>query len=473
MQSSDFSAKEKLRTFLSPRLTDKRVVILGFAREGQSTYRLLRSFFPSLPILILDREAPSDHKIKSLLLEDGNVKSDFSSTYLSHFCGTDIIFKTPGIPSLLVEIQDAVTKGAYLTSQTDVFFSLFGSQIIAVTGTKGKSTASKVISHVLEVLGRKTLFIGNIGRPAFDALERLTTDTDIVYETSSHQCEGLRVGPHVGVFLNLFQDHLDYYVSQASYGEAKLQLFIHQKPEDVCIYHVADVNVSRLLTTIPAKKYGYSLHKMSGSITYVSQGWVVTTLRGFEEAIIETKEIPLLGEHNILNILPSVIIATLRGVKADELKKALRSATPVEKRLETVGIVGGITFVDDALATIPEATIAAVKALGNNVQTLIVGGFDRGQDFSSLATVIAASSIEHLLFFPTTGEKIADAVRVRTQKVKMHPVKNMKDAVGIARMVTHPGKTVLLSTASASFGLFADYRDRSRQYEDAIRKSEE
>lgn len=459
---------EKLHHYLEGLIQNKSVAILGFGREGQSTYRTLRKFFPTLPIMVLDKSETFDPEVQIILSKDPHVRTFLGGEYLSDVVHYDVIFKTPGIPLLLLPIQDAVNRGAYVTSQTDVFFHVFGNQTVAVTGTKGKSTTSKVISDVLRHAHKKSIYIGNIGKPAFDSLDDIDQDTIVVYETSSHQCEGLRVGPHIAVFLNLFTDHLDYYGSFDAYATAKRQLFLLQKETNMCIHNCSDERVNEYIADTPPRKIGFSLEKRTDSSVWIQNDQV----RAFDTDIINTHEIPLLGKHNILNIMPAIIIAHELGVPFTEISEGLKTITPVEKRLETVAVVDDVTYVDDALATIPEATIAALEALGSSVETLIVGGFDRGQDFTDLARAIASSSVRTLIHFPTTGSKIASLVSQHSQTIAMHEVQTMGEAINIAKQNTHPGKTVLLSTGSASFGIFTDYRDRSNQYLRAITQAE-
>ncbi len=461
--------QSKLAQYLTPIVIGKRVAILGMAREGISTYKTLRALFPDLSLVLVDREEHLPEHITSLVKNDSNVKLALGKEHLLGLEGSQVIFKTPGISSLLTPIQDAVGRGAYLTSQTDICFAVFGNQTIAVTGTKGKSTACKVLTHVLATAGKDVLFIGNIGRPAFDSLDGITDQTLIVYETSSHQCEGIRMSPHIAVFLNLFQDHLDYYPSLALYGEAKRQLFSHQQEGDICIYNIQDQGIGGLLAGVRGKRIGFSYEKKQFSSVYVENGEIVVE----GTPLMPTNHVPLLGAHNTLNVMPAIIVANQLGIPKDILLQGLTSLTPVEKRLETIGIAQGITFIDDALATIPEATTAGLAALGDSVETLIVGGFDRGQDFVKLSKAIATSSVHNLILFPTTGEKIASLVKLQSDGISFVSATSMAQAVKIALRVTTKGKTVLLSTASPSFGLFIDYRDRSEQYLEAVREAGE
>lgn len=454
MQSS-----KGLQEFISGLTDGKQVAILGFGREGQSTYRYLRRLFPKIKLTILDQSNELGLTAKELVGRDNNLEFILGSEYLSRLNEFNIIFKSPGVSPYLLEIQKAINQGVKITSQTDILFSLFGPQVIAITGTKGKSTACHVLTQLLETNGKTVLFIGNVGAPALDSVGKITEDAVIVYETSSHQCEGLTVSPHWAVLLNLYQDHLDYYPDLEAYAMAKRQLFFHQKSDDYLLVNVGDKQAVSLTNNIPSTKVGFTLEKDASASVYIENDWIIA----FGEKLMSIREIPLLGIHNILNCLPAVIMGHLLGLENEEIARALRKVRPMVGRLSEVGTVGGVKFIDDALATIPEATIAALEALGPDVTTLIAGGFDRGQDFTQLAKNIAKSHVKHLVLFPTTGEKIAKLVEQFTNDISTSFVSNMDDAVKTALLHTQKGKIVLLSAASASFGLFKDYKDRSEQ----------
>lgn len=455
---------ELLQIKMESLLAGKRIAILGFGREGQSTYRMIRKFFPKLELLILDKVEVLSNDANQLIFADHYVETFLGSDYLEHIGDVEVIFKSPGVSPFLVQIQAAISRGAPITSQTNLLFELFKTQIIAVTGTKGKSTTSNVIAMVLKNCGEDVVFMGNIGSPAFDHVESIHETTKIVYEISSHQCEGLTASPHMGVFLNLFRDHLDYYPSMEAYGLAKRQLFVFQSNQDICIFNINEEPVGKLLHDIEAVKLGFSDHKQLPAVCYIDEGWLMYE----SEKVSPVSEIPLLGKHNLLNVMPAIIVAKQLGIKTQDLRVSLSKIKPVEKRLEVIDVVNGITFIDDALATIPEATIAAIETFGDQLGTLMVGGYDRGQEFNQLAEKIATSNIKNLIVFPTTGTKIAKLVVLHGSGTKIYPASDMHEAVKIALEQTETGKIALLSTASASFGLFKDYRDRSNKFREAL-----
>lgn len=455
---------ESLKSYLTDLIAGRSVAILGFGREGQSTYRTLRHFFPELKLTVLDEATSLPESAAQMLGGDRNSDLVTGPAALTALTNFEVIFKTPGISPYRPEVQAAITKGCKITSQTDAFFHVFGGQVIAVTGTKGKSTTCQILSQVLTLAAREVAFLGNIGSPAFDNLEKINSNSIIIYEISSHQCEGLTVSPHVGVFLNLYQDHLDYYPTLEDYATAKRNLFLHQTAGDYCFANLGDPHVAKLTEGLKSARIGFGFEKTLGTSVYVENDWIIS----FGEKLMPIAEIPLSGRHNILNVMPAISAAHYLGIEVKKLREYLNQVTPVKGRLEEVGSIDGVSFVDDALATIPEATIAAIDAYGTQLETLITGGFDRGQDFTELGARIARSSLKSVILFPTTGAKIMAAVKAHTDRIKFFDVSDMEEAVKIAKQTTQSGKVVLLSCASASFGLFKDYADRSEQYYRAI-----
>jgi UDP-N-acetylmuramoyl-L-alanine---L-glutamate ligase len=460
-------------------LFPRSIAIVGFGREGKSTHVFLRKHHPTVQILIFDES-------ESAVLAD-------IDQYTKVFTGpeafasippVDIVFKTPGIPNSKLRLPPK----AYLTSQADLFVQMFGKQTIAITGTKGKSTTAHIIEHIQKSIKNQCILLGNIGKPALDFVDDIMLTTAIIFEMSSFQCESLHVAPHVAVFTSLYREHLDYYATFEDYAKAKLHLFALQKSDDICIYRSDDSGVANLIATTRSKKIAYSGVSMKDARIFLHDGWI--TYRdddGAEERIIHMQNIPLSGEHMIINSMPGVLIAKLglsaagwKPVSTSDLETALHTIPVLSGRLELIDTVSRIRFYDDALATIPEATMAALDAFGDDVTVLIAGGHERDQDYHSLATRIAQSKITTLILFPTTGKRLGELVQAITTIVNCVQVQSMDEAIEAAytairalREQQQPvpnSPIVLLSTAAPSFGLFADYADRSSQYKAVIAK---
>ena len=404
----------------------KKVLILGYGREGQSTHKFLSQRFPHLQVDTADQKDGPD--------------------YLKKITNYQIIFKTPGIKPHFPEIRRAKKQGKLITSQTQIFFDLCPGKIIGVTGTKGKSTTASLIYHVLSHNKIPSVLVGNIGKPMLDYLPEINSDTWVVAELSSFQLMDLTKSPHIAVLQNIFPDHLDYHQTFTEYWQAKANITLWQKPSDYLIYNSDNRLTKRIATKTKAKTISFSIKK----------------------PLLELKKTRLTGQHNLYNSMPAVTIGRLLKIPDQKIFSAIRSFKMLEHRLELVAIQKGVKFYADTLATIPEATIAALEALKPNVATLIAGGHERQQKYTQLAKKILDSQIEPLVLFPATGKRLGQ--EINSPKIKHFLVNSMSEAVKLAFKHTPEGKICLLSPAAPSFTLFKDYQDEAEQYKKEITK---
>ena len=457
-------------------LRDASLLILGLGREGQSTWRFLRALFPDkilgaadrLPFEELPREAAE------LLRCDTHARLHLGPDYLASLSQYDVIVKSPGIPVTLPEYARAVAAGKRITSQTDLFFSNCSGTIIGVTGTKGKSTTASLIHAILRHAGRKTFLVGNIGAPALDLLPQAEPDSLFVYELSSHQLEGLRQSPQIAVLLNIVPEHLDYYENFAQYVAAKENIARYQTARDWLIYDADHAIPREIVLRSPGRRLACSLEQLSvPGCAVVGDGIVWAVAEGRGEKIVDARDVPLPGRFNLLNVAAAAAAGRILGIESGVIAEAVRSFRPLEHRLERVGTYGGITYYNDAIATVPEATIAALDTLGGDVETILLGGADRHLDFSRLAERLLQSNVKTVILFPPTGERIWQAVCAQDPaaagRFAHFLVESMEQAVSLARQHTAEGKICLHSPASPSFGLFRDYRDRGEQFKRRVR----
>ncbi|MFC1627254.1 UDP-N-acetylmuramoyl-L-alanine--D-glutamate ligase [Patescibacteria group bacterium] len=421
---------------LRKRFKNKTICIVGFGREGASTFKILRKIFPDKIIGIADVEKKQ--------INDKLISTYFGKNYLKNFYDYDVIFRSPGIP--VDEIKKFTKKNSKITSQTKLFFDLCPSIIIGITGTKGKSTTASLIHQVLKTQFDSYL-IGNIGYPPLDHLKFLNKNSKIIFELSSHQLSDLHKSPHIAVMLNLFPEHLDYYSSFDEYVEAKANITKFQTEEDYLVYNSQDSRVNKIAQSSRAKKIDFSI----------------------EEKAILIKDSPLIGQFNLINIMPSIIIGRHFKISDKKIIEAVKHFKPLDSRLEKVRQYSGITFINDSLATIPQATIAAINSLKEEIGSLIVGGFDRGINQTPLAEAIINSSIPTVILFPDTGKKIKKIIEKRAKrKINLLEAKSMKQIVKFAFENTETGKICLLSPGAASFNMFRDYKDRGDQFKKAV-----
>jgi len=420
------------------KLRDKKVLILGFGREGKDSFKFLREIFPKKVIGIADINskcpglAPRSGagKIQTAKL----VRWHLGKNYLLAIKKYDLIVKSPGIP--LKSIKPYLTKKQKLTSQTDIFFENFPGKIIGVTGTKGKSTTSLLIYKILKKcpkLKRRIHLAGNIGKPVLPYLKKAKKDDIFVYELSSHQLQLLKKSPKIAIFLNIYPEHLDYYRNFKDYVKAKANITKYQTERDFLIYNKGDKIVREI-----AKKS-------------------------------RVRKIPFSGKYYQQDIRAARIVGKIFKIPKERIEKVIEKFKRLPHRLEYVGKFKGIEFYNDSLSTIPQTTIEALDFLGNKVQTLILGGFDRGVDFNNLAKRILKSKVKTIIFFPKSGKRIFEELKKLKAKIDYFFTAKMREAVKISYLKTKKGKICLLSPASPSFGVFKNYKERGNLFKKYVK----
>ncbi len=420
-------------------LENKKILILGMGREGRSTLKFLKNHMPDAEIAVADRNDP---KI------DG-IKSFFGESYLDAMKEYDLVMKSPGIPFCNVEIPE----NTEVTCQTELFMRFAPCAKIGITGTKGKTTTSTLIYGVLQSAGIPSCLIGNIGVPVLDVFDGCEGKTAVI-ELSCHQLEFMKTSPHIAVFTNLYEEHLDHYNGFEGYADAKFNITAHQGKEDFLIY--GDVEGLREYLgnkEINAKKIPVSLNEGDRS--------------EFLRRISECNE-RLVGRHNAQNTFFAATVAQCLGISEDAVEKGVMSFGGIEHRMEPVGVFGGINFVNDSIATAPKVVMYAVEAL-KNVDTLIFGGMDRGLDYSGFAKDLENSNVRNLIGLPQTGHSICDAMEGTTKK--LYRAKDMEDAVKTAFRVTEKGKTCLFSPAAASYNVYKNFEEKGNHYKELIKKT--
>jgi len=411
-------------------LKNKRILILGFGKEGQDTFRFLRKLFPKKVLGVADK---NEKVASSSMSRKSGTKWHLGKNYLKALKNYDVIIKSPGIPFKILP-KSALKK---IITQTDIFFNNCPGKIVGITGTKGKSTTASMIYKILKKGKVKVHLVGNIGKPVLNLLFSATQKDIYVYELSSHQLYNLKKSPQVAVFLNIYPEHLDYYRNFKEYANAKANVTRYQTKDDYLVFNSGDKLIKEFAKKSRAKK------------------------------------IPIRGTYHDLNKnAVRKAVGEIFKIPEKTISIALSEFKYLSHRLELVGTFRGITFYNDALATIPEATIGAMEALGNQVETIILGGFERNIDFKNLAKRILKSKIKNLILFPTTGEKIwREIVSLKkNNKLRAFLIQNMRDAVKLAYQHTGKGKICLLSTASPSFSIFKDYKEKGNLFKKYVKK---
>ena len=418
-------------------LKGKKILILGFGREGKSALDFIRTNLPEAEVVVADQNP----------LELENIAVISGPDYLDACANCDIIIKSPGVVIKNFIPEEQKQK---ITSITDLFLRFCPNPIVGITGTKGKSTTSSLTDFVLRECGRRSILAGNIGKPCFDIIDEIRVDTTIVLELSCHQLEFVSASPHIAILLNLYEEHLDHYLSAADYYSAKKNIFKHQKADDYLIY--GDV----------------WQHTSPEEIEHAPAG---TKIDLSSEAPIKLNEIhtQLLGEHFAKDILAVYYACTALGLEKDEILQAIAKFHGLPHRLEYIGRHKNIDFYNDSIATAQEAVISAIKAV-KNVDTIILGGMDRGLDYHPLVEFLRSSSVRNVLLLPNTAESFERIFNEAPYSQKLIYCENLEAAVLTAYHVTAEGYSCLLSPAAASYGFYKNFEERGKHFCELVQK---
>ena len=438
------------------------IAILGFGREGKTTYEFIRKYNKDIKLTIIDK-AENIIENNPELKNDPNLSFVMGPTYLEGLEQYDLIIKSPGVSLLNVDTTNLKDK---LTSQLELVLEVNKKNIIGITGTKGKSTTSSLLYKIIKDQNDNVILAGNIGIPILAELENCNEDTILVVEMSSHQLEYLQVSPHISVILNLFEDHLDHSGTINHYHENKLQIFKHQTEEDYMIYCSDNKTLLDYINNFPYQAHQFAVSKDNQSAAcFQSADYVMLN----NEQVYNTKdERKLLGEHNLINIMVCLTISKILKLDMKEATKSIATFEPLEYRLQNIGTINDVTYYTDTLATIPEATIASINTLPNT-NTLIFGGMDRGINYDKLIEYLKTCHVTNFICMPTTGHDIGHAIGEIEGK-NFYYVETLEEAVNLAKQVTKPGTACLLSPAASSYAYFKNYADKGDQFKAFVYK---
>jgi UDP-N-acetylmuramoyl-L-alanine---L-glutamate ligase len=348
-----------------------------------------------------------------------------------------------------------------------------------VTGTKGKSTTSALIHHVLAENGFDALLVGNIGIPALNHIDQITSKSKVVIEMSSHQLEQLTISPDIAVIQEITSEHLDYFPNEQVYVDSKKSISIYQKVNQYIIYNPEWQKTTKIAQLSPGIQLKFQINASENSnnndvLVYLKSYYLTFNHNNVEEQIINIKDIPLLGRHNLENVAPSIMVGKMFGLSRQQIASAIKSFTPLPHRLQKVAVKNGVTYVNDSMATTPESAISAISCFDDQPIILLAGGHEKNQDFTQLAEKILTANVKAVALFPANGPRLWKEVLQKQKRLKLKTmpkhrvVHSMDEAIEFAKDNAQPGDVVLLAPGSASFGIFKDYADRGGRFSTGI-----
>lgn len=490
---------------LSSIVQNKRIVILGFGMEGQSSFRFFSKHFPEHKFLIADRnpevknhpllqqynntlsekgekirkplnhQGTKLHKIlsfKNMLLVRFSVlvfwwqKKIFSKEFHLEICSgakyldglskDDFIVKSPGIELP----ENCKIERDSLFSQTDLFIQAFRQQIIGITGTKGKSTTSSLLLKILTDQKKKAILIGNIGKPALDYWDTIEDDTFIVFELSAHQLEYTRFSPAYSILLNLFPEHLDYFKIEKKYFDAKLNIAKFQSEDDY--FFLGQTEDQNLVNSSIEKKPYLSNYSIKNNGIQKTES--STQLIHIDEMLY------LKGMHQLKNCIPLLDLCQILNLDEELVFNSIKTFKPLPHRIEFIGKISGLSFYNDSISTIPEACIEALKAL-TNVDYLILGGFDRYLEYHKLYNFLESYTLDTLFFIGPAGKRMFDELSSDTKFKKIYIEKMQYLEAYLEDLIKRNKESIcLLSPAAASYDEFKNFEERGDYFRNLIRK---
>jgi UDP-N-acetylmuramoylalanine--D-glutamate ligase len=458
-------------------LSGKTVVVLGFARQGQALARWL----PTVGANVVVSDKQNFGELADVLLDFLDAPIHFAlgghPTELLDDCAA--LALSGSIDPKLPICQAATSREIPLTNDAQMFLERCPAPVIGITGSAGKTTTTTLVGEMCKAAGRKTWVGGNIGHVLLDDLKAIQQDDLVVMELSSFQLEIMTRSPRIACILNVTPNHLDRHSTMEAYMSAKAQIFAHQGDEDICILGRDDPACNVLADEVTSRLLWFSLREMVPDGAFMVGNRLMVAGAGSPDGgahvVCAREDIPLRGEHNIKNVLAACAIAGTAGVPVETMREVIKNFRGVEHRLEIVGRVEGVTYVNDSIATAPERVIAALRSFEEPL-ILLAGGRDKKLPWAEMA-MLTAQRVRYLLTFGEHGPAIAEHVRAARllggQLENIENVKTLEEAVTRAAEIAHQGDVVLLSPGGTSYDAYVDFAERGEHFRELVKRLEQ
>lgn len=443
---------------------NKKILVFGLGLSGQALVKKLSRL--GARVIATDSQKAAALNLKSL--KKLKAKFFLGSHPTTVLYDLDLIVLSPGVPGDLPILKKAQKKGIPIIGEIELAYRLLKKPIIAVTGTNGKSTTTTLIGEILKKAGFKIAVAGNIGYPLIKVTDK---NLDyIVAEVSSYQLESIvNFKPFISVILNITPDHLSRHKNMKNYLKAKQRVFENQTQKDFLIYNVLDKNILKIIKSARAQKIPFRVGGILKSGLFVKQGQIFAEIFGQKLPLISVKDIPLVGSHNVANVLAAAAVALVLGVRPEVIKKAIKAFQGLEHRLELVREIGSVKFYNDSKATNPDSTVIALRALSAYSPKriiLIAGGRDKGTSLRELSCEIK-KRVKTLILLGEAAPRFEAYFRQRGIRA-IYRVGSFAQAVKLSYVLSDDSDIVLLSPASASFDMFRNFEERGRVFKNLV-----
>ncbi len=447
-------------------LANKRVLVVGLGKSGVASALFLKTRGASVTVSDAKPQDQLGEEIPFLL--DHGVTVETGGHGDRTFRGQDLIVVSPGVPFNAPPLTQVRALGEPVIGEIELAAQFLRGNIIAITGSNGKTTTTTLAGEILAAGGYSSLVGGNIGTPAISLVDRSTPETMLVLEVSSFQLETIQTfRPRIAVVLNITPDHLDRHGTFAAYRDAKARIFENQQTGDFAVLNADDPTCVELAGRTRSQVFWFSRRKEVKQGAFARDGHILFRDTEGQREIMLVSEIPLKGGHNVENVLAAICVGTLMRCKPEQIRQAVRNFKAVEHRLEFVATIDGVEYYNDSKATNVDATIKALESFPANIH-LILGGKDKDSDYSQLNDLLRAR-VKRLYTIGAAAPKIES--QIISQKHGGPEIVNagsLEKAIKCAAEIAEPGDVVLLAPACASFDQFRNYEHRGKVFKEVV-----
>jgi UDP-N-acetylmuramoylalanine--D-glutamate ligase len=440
---------------------DKRVTVAGAARSGLAAAELLARRGARVTLSDSRADLPEADRLRGLgiaLELGGHTRETFTSS--------DLVVLSPGVPPEQEAVQAARDRGVPVIAEIELASRWLQGRVIAITGTKGKSTTTALTGRMLEAAGFKVTVGGNIGSPLSAQVSESTPETFHVVETSSFQLEQIDTfHPWIAVMLNFSPDHLDRHPDVAAYGSAKARIFENQNASDFAVINADDPAVLELARQTRATKRLFSLAGTIDRGTVVEDGWIVDRRPDVVERLVPTHAIHLLGPHLVNDVMAAATVGAIAGAAPAAMTAAVDAFRGLEHAMELVAEIGGVRFVNDSKATNVESALRSIESFDRDLVP-IMGGRFKGGDLRLLRDPVKARA-KAVVAIGEARPRLREAL---AGIVPVEEADSFAAAIDRAYQLAKPSGVVLLAPACSSFDMFRDYAERGRRFKEEVRR---
>jgi len=437
-----------------------RVVVVGAARSGAAAAELLARRGAKVTLTDQKNVVADAERLRA-----AGVELELGAAGAPAMQRADLVVLSPGVPIEMSTVATVRARGIPVIGELELAFRWLRGRVVAITGTKGKSTTTTLVGRMLATAGRRVLVGGNIGVPLSSQVDQSTEDTVHVVEASSFQLETTEsFRPWIAALLNFSPDHLDRHPDEAAYGRAKARIFANQAADDWAVVNADDASALTLASNVRAKRLQYAVDNLADADVFVDRDFIWQRTSEGPTPLVPLASIELAGRHMLSNVAAASAICLAAGASGESMARALGGFTGLEHVMEPVATLGGVRFVNDSKATNVDAAGRSIESFDRVVA--IIGGRYKGGAFEDLRRPLS----EHGKGVVAIGEAKSLVRRALADVVPVVEADSMSEAVAKALDLARPDGVVLLAPACSSFDMFVDYADRGRAFKDAVRR---